>query len=186
MNKYNQAPRTAFTFHRLIFFVAVGIAVEGALGTSINPSPVGGFEIGNGMIINRIGGYRFKVPGNWEAGLSGTLTQVIAPATVGIPRPQITIDRVKVDASKKFTDSDENLPGQPWISINVGGLEGALRVTTLDNGLRRAEHRLKCNETEYFLVMTDYGVASGKAELLDLLNRAVDSFQQTNSDKCNS
>src|SRR3989338_5497784 len=58
-------------------------------------NPFAGFEIGNGMIVNRIGGYRFKLPGLWETGHAGSLTQAIAPAALGIPRPQIQVDVIQ-------------------------------------------------------------------------------------------
>lgn len=140
----------------------------------------GGFEIGNGVIVNRIGGYRFKLPGTWESGVSGALTQIIAPSLAGVPRPQVTFDLVKIGGNKLFTDQESN--SLAWLPLTLRGLQGHYQTNQMDNGLRRTEFRLKNSKDSYFLITVDYGIAGEKQDLLKALNQTLNSFQSLDSD----
>lgn len=172
--------RSGSAYHSTIRICAAFLLSQPLLlSASETVNPVGGFEIGNGMVVNRIGGYRFKLPGLWEIGQAGTLTQVIAPALLGTPRPQLQVDVVKIDGIKKYTDSDENTSEQPWVNTEVGGLEGVMRIVKSDNSLLRTELRLKKSDRDYFLITMDYGVASSNTELYGTLNNILKSFHRS-------
>lgn len=148
-------------------------------GSGAGINPVSGFEIGNGMVINRIGGYRFKLPGNWEVGQSIGLTQVIAPIALGVPRPQIQIDVVKAESNSSFTDIGEDLSEKPWEQANIGGMNGLIRTAKSENGLVRAELKIKKSDKEYFLIILDYGVGSSNTDVYALLDQTLNSFQKS-------
>ena len=160
----------------LFTLTASGISLASLASGDINP--VGGFEIGNGMVVNRIGGYRFKLPGNWEIGESGGLTQVIAPIKTGIPRPLIQVDVIRNEASQ-FTDLGDGTTDALWIETRVGSLPALTRTARSENGLIRSEFKIRKSNTESFLVTLDFGVASNNAELHALLDRSLASFQKS-------
>lgn len=162
----------------LFRWLLIGMGLVACTSGANEVAPVGGFEIGNGMVVNRVGGYRFKLPPVWEIGQAGPLTQVIAPTTMGTPRPQIQVDVIALDGLKKFTDIDENLSEQPWLQTEIGGLGGFIKVQRTDNGLMRAEIRLRKSESQYFLITIDYGIASNNAAVFVVLNKILESFQR--------
>ena len=177
-NLYSNLERLAF------YLVAINIAFGtpysfGDFSNDIDRT--GGFEIGNGIVVNRIGGYRFIAPGKWETGQSGALTQVIAPIEVVIPRPQIQIDIVKTQVVNRDVDSREEMNCPLWVKVSIGGLDGVFRESKTENGLLRSEFRLVRNEYESYLIIVDYGAATNDSALFAHLVKAIDSFRSTDS-----
>ncbi|MBI1861956.1 MAG: hypothetical protein HYR96_13660 [Deltaproteobacteria bacterium] len=133
------------------------------------------------MVINRTGGYGFKRPGNWEAGESGSLTQVIAPIQVGVPRPVIQADVVKSDANQ-FTDLGDLTTGD-WDEVTLGNMAALTRTFRSENGLIRSDFKIKKSDGEFYLITVDFGVASNNNELYVMIKKSIESFQKIGSEE---
>ena len=142
-----------------------------------------GFEIGNGrkLIKNLDGGYLMKIYKDWEVGINGKFTEVVAPIYEGVPRGRLQINVLGEGDLDSAIDTSQQRPASDWMPVVLGDLQGVQKSRLLPSGINSTEVRL-FRDTGEVIVMTLDG-APGKDTLTayDKIQHSLTTFKSVSN-----